>query len=70
MLSAQVNHKIYLLKCPHREEVSTENYGWCEECDAWVDGEEVGDLRIWWEDSGRIIVEGGGYAPHETQLPH
>jgi len=52
---------IFLIRCPHREQITVEWDDWCSDCKDWVDGIEVGEFCIFWRDDGTIDVDGGGY---------
>lgn len=55
---------IYYIHCPHKDILTTERSShYCEECNDWINGDEVGDINIRGEVGGDIVVRGSGYIP-------
>jgi hypothetical protein len=65
-VETSIDETIYVIRCPHRVDLTLEDSVWCDECQEWIEGDEVGDLTVWWEKDGQINVGGSGYAPYPS----
>lgn len=63
----QAQYSIYRITCPHGDGLSVLSDRWCDVCDDWIDGTEVGDVSIYWEPNGDITVIGDGYADRHDE---
>ena len=53
-MEARFDTKIFLIECEHDAFLLLDSPGWCEECNDWIDGKEIGDLTVYLQEDGNI----------------
>ena len=67
-MSSQVEDKyydIFFIQCEHMAQLHLESAEWCSGCNAWIEGNLVGDLTLRLKPDGTVEVFGGGYVSDE-----
>lgn len=53
--------EIFLIQCEHSAFLLLDSSGWCDECDDWIEGKDIGDLTVYLHEDGYVKVIGSGY---------
>ena len=46
----RLDKTVWLIKCPHQATISLEASEWCKLCNDWIDGVDVAELFVIWQE--------------------